>query len=275
MSFYLKKLCRKVFLCTLFTIFFTSVYAQNSLSTIFNSYGIKGSTTIYDYKDKKWLYSDSVDAGRALQPASTFKIINLLIGLQTKVIKDEMAVIKWPGKTDTLLYGYRPDIYRDISIKEAFEVSAGWAYIEMAKKIDRKQYLYYLEKSGYGNLDLSEKGDDFWNFGPMKISPRNQIEFLIRVYEGKTPFSKRNIDILKRVMVTEKTATYTVRSKTGWTRTEGKDIGWWVGYLETRGNVYFFATRLTKPLAVQNPKFGAYRKDITKAALNDLYKLGL
>ena len=47
-------------------------------------------------------------------------------------------------------------------------------------------------------------------------------------------------------MISERTDTFTFRVKTGWTRRNGTDIGWWVGYAETEGNVYFFATRILK-----------------------------
>lgn len=229
-----------------------------------------GSVTIYDHSRAQWYYTDSADAFREAQPASTFKIINLLIALETGVIKDEMAIVKWPGKTDTSLYGYRPDIYKDMTVKEAFEVSAGWVFIELARKIDRKKYAWYLKASDYGNQDLSERGDDFWNFGTMKISPAGQVKFLVKVYENKTPFSKRNIEILKRMMITEKTASYTIRSKTGWTRIDGKDIGWWTGYVERNGKAYFFATRITKDRSAYNPQFGQCRKDLTKKVLREL-----
>lgn len=227
-----------------------------------------GSVTVYDHSQQRWIYTDSANAFKESQPASTFKIINLLIALETGVIKDEMAVVKWPGKTDTALYGYRPGIYKDITVKEAFEVSAGWAFIELAKKVGRKQYARYLKASAYGNQDLSEKGDDFWNFGNFKISPVNQIQFLTKVYEGKAPFSQRNTDILKRVMITEQKAQYTIRSKTGWTRIEGKDIGWWTGYVEREGKAYFFATRLERP----RDNFGNWpcRKEITYKVLREL-----
>lgn len=241
--------------------------AQPNIKKIYDHFGIAGSTTIFDNKQQKWIYTDSSDSKLPLQPASTFKIIHLLIALETGVINDEHAVIKWPGSTDTTLYGYRPDIYKDISVKEAFEVSAGWAFIEIAKKINRVQYEYYLRLSGYGNLDLSEKGDDFWNFGAMKISPENQINFLRQVHEHKTPFSDRNLAILKRVMITEQTDDYILRSKTGWTRMNGQDIGWWVGYVESKDNTYFFATRIVKPLKEVNKNFLNYRKEITKSIL--------
>lgn len=244
--------------------------AQIDLIKPFTDCGLEGSITIYDYNQKKWITSDEKDSAREMQPASTFKIINLLIALETGVIEDENEIIKWSGSTDTTLYGYRPDIYKDISVKEAFEVSAGWAFIEIAKRIKREQYLHYLKLADYGNKDLSEHGDDFWNFGPMTVSPKNQVEFLIRLHENKLPFSRRNLEILKKVMITEQNSDSVIRSKTGWTRLDGKDIGWWVGYLESKQNLHFFATRLTKPRSTVNKNFGSCRKDITKNVLRQL-----
>lgn len=246
------------------------IFAQPDLSTPFKDCNIAGSISIYDHKNQKWTISDEADSRNQTQPASTFKIINLLVALETGAIEDENEVIKWPGSTDTTLYGYRPEIYKDISVKEAFQVSAGWAFIELAKRIGREKYAHYLRLAGYGNGDLSEKGDDFWNFGAFAISPRNQVEFLVKVYEEKTPFSERNLAILKKVMTIEQTDDYTLRGKTGWTRVDGNDIGWWVGYVERGDNAYFFATRLTKKRGTTNPDFGKCRKTITAAILTQL-----
>lgn len=235
----------------------------------FRECGVKGSITLYDFKNKKWIYSDSADSEVQKLPASTFKVIHLLIALETGAVKDENTIVKWPGKTDTTLYGYRPEIYHDMSIKEAFEVSAGWVFMELAQKIGKENYLKFLKKCGYGNLDLSTPGIDFWNFGAFAITPKNQVEFMIKVFENKLPFSKRNIDILKKVMITEQTSEFTLRSKTGWTRWEGNDIGWWVGYVSTNDNHYFFATRIIKRLSTINPEFGNCRKKITRSVLKD------
>ncbi|EHQ30399.1 penicillin-binding transpeptidase domain-containing protein [Mucilaginibacter paludis] len=261
--------------CLLFCALFfpLSLKAQASLQQPFKECRINGSTTIYNYKTKKWLLSDSADAQVATLPASTFKVINILIALETGTIKDENEIIKWPGSTDTTLYGYRPEIYHDITVKEAFRVSAGWAFIEMAKKIDRKKYQYYLDACDYGNHNLAEKGADFWNFGVFAISPKNQVEFLIKVYEEKLPFSKRNIAILKNVMVTDTAPDYVIRSKTGWTKTNNEDLGWWVGYVQRKDNVYFFATRLIKPRSEVNANFGNCRKEITRNILRQIKAL--
>jgi beta-lactamase class D len=253
-----------------FFCFSSKVSGQVDLQQAFRECGIKGSTTIYDYKKQKWIYSDSLDAQKLSLPASTFKIINLLIALETKVIKDENEVVKWVGKTDTTLYGYRAEIYKDMTIREAFEVSAGWVFIELARKIGMKNYTKYLKVCRYGNVDLSEKGTDFWNFGSFGISPQNQVAFLKAIYEEKLPFSKRNYEILKKVMITEKSNDYTIRAKTGWTRYGGIDSGWWVGYVESREDTYFFATRISKKRSESNPSFGQCRKTITKTILKQI-----
>ncbi|MGX5816553.1 penicillin-binding transpeptidase domain-containing protein [Chitinophaga lutea] len=235
---------------------------------------IPGSTTIYDLRHDKWHYTDPADAFRTALPASTFKIINLLIALETGVIADENAIVRWPGSTDTVKYGYRPDIYRDMSVREAFELSAGWVYVELAKKIGKERYAHYLKASGYGNGDVSQPDADFWNFGAFGISPANQIEFLVKVYREKgLPFSARNIAILKSVMITDKKDAYVIRSKTGWTRDQGKDTGWWVGYVERKDNVYFFATRLVKDRKTVEPGFSQCRKTVTLDRLKALRAL--
>ncbi|SDD71336.1 penicillin-binding transpeptidase domain-containing protein [Niabella drilacis] len=231
---------------------------------------VNGAIVIYDNAKARWIVSDTVATKKATQPASTFKVINLLIALETQTIPDENYIVKWPGWTDTAKYGYRPDIYHDISVKEAFEVSAGWAFVELAKKIGRDRYKKYLTACGYGNGNLSEKDADFWNFGPFAISPQNQVAFLKKVYDGNLPFSKRNLDILKKVMVTDTHPGYTIRSKTGWTRDKGINTGWWVGYITTKDNVYFFATRLLQDRKNNRADFGSCRKEITLAVLRDL-----
>lgn len=253
-------------------LFFTSanLYGQTDLAKPFEDCDLNGSITIYDYNAKKWISSDIDDSHYGTLPASSFKVINTLIALETGVIADENEIIKWPGKTDTVKYGYRPNIYHDMSMKEAFQFSAGWAYVELAKKIGKEQYKKILTKSGYGNSDVSIADPDFWNFGNLTISPANQVKILIGVYEETLPFSKRSFKILKEIMKEEQTDDYILRAKTGWTRDGGKDTGWWIGYVEREDNVYFYATRLIKDRATNNPDFGRCRKEITKAVLRQL-----
>lgn len=247
-----------------------NIVIRNDFKKYFNECNVNGSAVIYDNSKKKWILSDTIDSKKETLPASTFKIINLLIALETRSIQDEYEVVKWPGKTDTVKYGFRPDIYHDMTVKEAFEASAGWVFVELAKKIGKTNYKKYLIRSHYGNLDLSQTDDDFWNFGNFGISPLNQVEFIKNLYTEDLPFSKRNMEIVKRVMISEKTEDFMIRSKTGWTRDNGINTGWWVGSIENKQGIYFFATRLLQDRQIKNPNFGACRKEITKTIFKDL-----
>ena len=248
----------------------TEMTVRDDFQSYFDSCGVEGSIAIYDIESQKWIVSDTVGLVIETLPASTFKIINLLIALETTAIKDENEIVKWVGSTDTVKYGYRPEIYHDMSVKEAFELSAGWVFVELAKKMGKDTYKKYLTESKYGNNNLTQTEADFWNFGDFAISPKNQVEFLHALYEEKLPFSKRNIDIVKRVMITEQTEEYTIRAKTGWTRENNTNTGWWTGYIETKKGTYIFATRLLQDRKMNRSDFGSCRKEITKKVFKDL-----
>jgi beta-lactamase class D len=245
-----------------------------SVRTDFNKYfeacNGEGCMVILDNNQKKWVVSDSVLCKTQHLPASTFKIINLLIALETGVIKDENELFHWSGEMDTVKYGFRPETYRDMTVKEAFEISVVWVFIKLAQRIGRERYIYYLDACNYGNRNLTEPGIDFWNFGQFGISPVNQVNFIRNMYEEKLPFSNRNIEIVKRVMKTEQNANYTIFAKTGWTREGGINTGWWTGYVETKQGVWFFSTLLLQDRKYNSPTFGPCRKEITKSVFREL-----
>lgn len=243
---------------------------RNDFIKYFDSCSVNGSIVIFDINNNKWILSDTIAIKKETLPASTFKIINLLIALETNSIVDENEIMPWVGKTDTVKYGYRPEIYHDMTVKEAFQKSAGWVFNELAKKIGKENYKKYLTDCCYGNLNLSLSDDDFWNFGEFAISPVNQIEFIKKLYDGNLPFSNKNMEIVKQVMVTEQNENFTIRSKTGWTRENNINTGWWIGYIETRSGTYLFTTRLLQDRNYKRTDFGRCRIEITKMVFKDL-----
>lgn len=255
------------FLCLL--VFFTPFVAlgQLDLKQPFEDCQIAGSITIYDYNRQEWIFSDSMDARRATLPASTFKIINSCIALETGTVKDEHVVFKWDGKERTVFGTPMAAWNKDTDLESAYKNSTIWYYVALAEKIGREKYAAYLSECHYGNGDLSEAGTDFWNYGDFAVSPINQIEFLKDFYEEQLTFSANTYAIVKKIMVSEATDEYTIRDKTGWTSKNGEDIGWWIGYVERKENVYFFATRLIKPVNEVNEDFAKCRKEITKRIL--------
>lgn len=252
---------------------YSSSFAQDSSTFYFDDCGVKGSTTIYDYKSKKWLFTDSLDAQKQTLPASTFKILNSLIALDSKVIINENEVLKWDGTIHE--FGGKPmsSWNKDTDLKEAYKNSTIWYYVNIAEKIGRRKYKKIAKKIGYGNDNFSEQGTDFWNYGNFGVSPVNQINFLVKLYENRLPFSQESIDKVKSIMVSEKDHLGVFRDKTGWAVKDGQNIGWWIGYLTTGDNVYFFATRIVQGVAMENTNFSGWRKSITKKILTDIIYL--
>lgn len=246
------------------------ILIRKDFGKFFEECGVNGSIVIYDIEEKTWILSDSNEVKIRTLPASTFKIPNLLIALETQTIQNVGEIVPWIGQTDTLKYGYRPEIYVDMSVQKAFELSAGWVFIELAKKIGRANYQKYLTACQYGNRDLSQKDIDFWNFGNFAISPLEQVQFLNKLHDYRLPFSKKNIDIVKKVMLSEQNPNYTIRAKTGWTRDKNINTGWWVGFVETKQKHYIFATRLLQDRNFRRDDFGNCRKSITKKILQEL-----
>jgi beta-lactamase class D len=246
--------------------------AQTDLDKPFKDCAMGGSITLYNAADQSWIYSNEVDSKTQTNPASTFKIINALIALEEGILKDEKEIIKFVGieNVDTVYYGNRPEIFKDMDLEEAFKKSAVWFNLEIAKKVGREKYKKYITAAGWGNMDFSEPGLDFWNFGPFKVTPVQQIEFLQKIYADKLGFSKRNLDIVKKIMIAETTPQYTIRGKTGWATNATEDMGWWVGYVERKEDVVFFATRTRKLKTDKNPNFVPCRKTITTAVLKQL-----
>lgn len=192
------------------------------------------------------------------------------MALEYKAIQDENEILKWDGKPKSHLGNIVNVWNKDTDLKNAFKNSTIWFYKEVAKRIGRERYQNTLNKCKYGNGNFSEQGTDFWNYGEFAVTPQNQIEFLIKLYNNNLPFSIQTLEKVKEIMISEETDNYIFRDKTGWTRKNGIDIGWWLGYVETKDNVYLFATRLLKDEKDNNPNFLKGRKEITKQILSEI-----
>lgn len=231
---------------------------------LFVSQGVKGSFLLYDLKQDKFFAYDSARCMQRFPPASTFKIFNSLVALETEVIPDEHMVLKWDGVDKG-----RTSWNQDQDTETAIKNSTVWYYQELARRIGRPRMREYIESEHYGNMDISGDIDKFWLNGTLQISQAEQITFLRKLYAGLLHFSKHNMDIVKRIIILKDTAGYVLRGKTGWADLPRKNIGWLVGYLEQNQSVYFFATNIESPdPAPEN--FMTARREITDAILKSL-----
>lgn len=232
----------------------------------FKEMGIEGSILIYDLnRDRVYQHNHQRNIA-AFSPASTFKILNSLISLETGVISDEIAILTWDGIQREL-----PQWNRDLNMREAMKFSAVWFYQVLARRVGYKRMQEWVSRVEYGNqkIGTQEDIDKFWLEGEMRITPQQQVKCLQRLYQDDLPFSQRSLSIVKDILIVEQTPDYTIRAKTGWFGF-GSDlnpqIGWYVGYLEKENNVYFFATNID----IYDKKEGAVRVELTRRCFKDL-----
>lgn len=230
----------------------------------FDSCKVTGSFVLYNNNDSSFFEIDAQRCKERFIPASTFKIFNSLVALETGVIKDQNTVIKWDSVERSV-----KSWNQDLDMKQAFKYSVVWFYQEMARRIGEEKMKYYLKKSHYGNMDMGGGIDKFWLTGNLRISQGEQIEFLKELYDNKLPFSAKTMGTVKEIMLMEDTLGYKLRAKTGWGQKDSLNIGWYVGWVETKNNVYFFATNI-EAVDPDPEKFPACQISITKDILREL-----
>ena len=242
----------------------TSKEERPDFAEFFTKYHVSGSFLLYDLKQDKYIAFDSGRCRRRFLPASTFKIFNSLVALETGVAPDEHMVLKWDSVQRS-----HPEWNKDQDMTTAMKNSTVWYYQEIARRIGEKRMLEWITREHYGNMDISGGIDQFWLRGGLRISQEEQIDVLRRLYSGELHFSRRTMEIVKRIIILKDTVTYTLRGKTGWGDVEGGAVGWLVGYLEQNGDVYFYATNIE---AHDPPpdSFAAARRGITEEILKRL-----
>jgi beta-lactamase class D len=221
-----------------------NVTINNDLKKFFDQNRVNGTFGILSNGSGDFtVYNLSRFKDSAYLPASTFKIVNSLVGLETGKITDEKMVIKWDGITRAI-----PEWNRDLTMADAFKFSAVPYYQEVARRIGLPTMQRFLDTLGYGQRYEKakiNKIDTFWLDNSVKITADEQVGLVKKLYFDQLPFQKRAMRIVREVMTQEKNANYTLAYKTGWgIRENGNRLGWIVGWIEENHHPYFFALNL-------------------------------
>ncbi len=159
-----------------------------------------GKFTVYNlarYRDSSYL------------PASTFKIVNSLIGLQTGKITNDSMVIKWDSVKRRV-----DDWNQDLTMYKAFRVSAVNYYQEVARRIGKDTMQLWLDSLKYGTRKIKTTIDSFWLDNSLKITPDEELGLVKRLYFDQLPFFKSYQEMVKRAMLFENDANYRLGYKT-------------------------------------------------------------
>lgn len=187
-----------------------NILTQNQWGDIFKKHGIDSACfeLADNSHDQIFIYNLN-RCSKRFSPASTFKIFNSLVGLETNVARDENLVIPWDG---TLR---RESWNKDLTMREAFKVSSVPYYQELARRIGQVEMQKWLDTVRYGNKRIGPVVDEFWLNDSLQISPDEQVGFLKKLYFDKLPFSQRSQRIVRSMMLQEDSSYYKLYYKTG------------------------------------------------------------
>ncbi len=227
--------------------------------TLFSQRGLTGTFLLSNLNGSRSFVYNPVRAGEAFLPASTFSVMAALIFLQEGIVSDTER-IAWDGKDR----GW-DEINRELTLGEALKYSADHIFETLAEKTGKARIQYWLTRTGYGNALASGRSRDFWMKGDLRITPRQQLDFLKKLYRRELPFDRGIQDKVLAMMLREENGRYSYYYKTGWARAGSPDIVWNMGIVRTGDDVYFYVLNLE----VQNDEEGEYRKTVPELLLRD------
>lgn len=208
------------------------------LSEYFDGY--EGSFVLYDMKaDRYHIYNEDKSTMR-VSPDSTYKIYSALFGLESDVISSDNSTLKWNGQR------FPYDAWnKDQNLSTAMEDSVTWYFQALDKRTELDTIQGYLNKIDYGNQDVSYGIEQYWLESSLKISPVEQVQLLKSFYKNEFQFKEKNIQTVKDTLKLAEKENLRLSGKTGTGNVNGNDInGWYIGYVETKENTYFFATNI-------------------------------
>ena len=230
------------------------------LSTYFGEY--EGSFVLYDLENDAWSIHDMEHATLRVAPNSTYKIYDALFGLEEEIITPENSFIAWNGET------YPFEAWNaDQTLQSAMNSSVNWYFESVDEQLGVANISNYIEEIGYGNENISGDFSTYWMESSLKISPIEQVELLTRLQNNSLGFAPENINAVKDAICLSSSDAGTFYGKTGTGRVDGQDVnGWFIGYIETVDNTYFFATNI----GADSDATGGNATEITMSILSDM-----
>ena len=230
------------------------------LSSYFGKF--EGSFVLYDLGNDAWSIHDIDHATLRVAPNSTYKIYTALFGLEDGVITPENTFIAWDGKN------YPFDTWNtDQTLQSALRNSVNWYFQSLNEQLGSPSVNEYIQQLKYGNENMSGDFSSYWMESSLKISPIEQVELLTKLQNNSFGFAPENINAVKDALCLSSSDAGTFYGKTGTGRVDGQDVnGWFIGYIETADNTYFFAANI----GADSDATGGSAAEIAMSILSDM-----
>ncbi len=209
------------------------------LDEAFEAFDATGSFVLYDAVTGQSLRHNPAGAATRESPASTYKVYNALVALETGVVAPilDSVQFEWDG-TVRRVEGWN----EDQSLRTAMQRSTVWVFQEIARRVGGQRYRAAFGAEPFGNGDMSCGLDVYWLNGCLRVSADEQVAFLDRLRRGETAFRPEVEAAVRELILLESEPTYHLYGKTGWAvEPDGSELGWIVGWVERSGRAHVYA----------------------------------
>ncbi|MCH9611790.1 MAG: Beta-lactamase OXA-1 [Chlamydiia bacterium] len=192
---------------------------------------------LIDLKTHQTITQLGTNIDARVRPGCTFNIFLSLIGFEQGVLIDSQSPIMayqegYPDYLPIWKQSHTPTTWMQYSVV--------WYSQEVAKQIQNIDD--WLNRLDYGNCDLSLGPHHSPLTETLAIALSEQTEFLYKMLSYQLPLSKHAVDQTKQILYRETLLdTHHLFGKTGWTKEQGEETAWFIGWLETPANTYIFA----------------------------------
>lgn len=199
-----------------------------------------GSFVMYSMKKDKYYIYNEKESRKRYSPDSTYKIYLALFGLDRHIISDKNSRMSWNHNQ------YPFDSWnKDQDLNTAMQNSVNWYFERISNQIPKNYTATQLKLLNYGNKNLGSY-KSYWMEDSLKISNLEQVIVLKNTMEQNSYFSKNEKKQLSSSLLIRKNENYELYGKTGTGIVNGKyNNGWFVGYVITNHDKYYFSTHLS------------------------------
>ncbi|HGO3380162.1 TPA: beta-lactam sensor/signal transducer BlaR1, partial [Staphylococcus aureus] len=199
-----------------------------------------GSFVMYSMKKDKYYIYNEKESRKRYSPDSTYKIYLALFGLDRHIISDKNSRMSWNHNH------YPFDSWnKDQDLNTAIQNSVNWYFERISNQIPKNYTAAQLKQLNYGNENLGSY-KSYWMEDSLKISNLEQVIVLKNMMEQNNHFSKNEKKQLSSSLLIRKNENYELYGKTGTGIVNGKyNNGWFVGYVITNHDKYYFSTHLS------------------------------
>ena len=239
----------------------TSTQSTQAIAQLFDQAQSAGVLVIQRGQQIQVYGNDLSRANTEYVPASTFKMLNALIGLQHgKATTNE--IFKWDGKKRSFSAWEK-----DMTLGQAMQASAVPVYQELARRIGLELMQQEVQRIQFGNQQIGQQVDNFWLVGPLKVTPKQEVQFVSALAREQLAFDPQVQQQVKVMLLLQEQQAYRLYAKSGWGMDVEPQVGWLTGWVKTpQSEIVAFSLNMQ----MRNGMDPAIRLEILQQALAEL-----